>query len=352
MPLGSLMIDLEGHVLTEEEKILLKHPLVGGVILFSRNYDNPIQLIELTSEIHQLRQPALLISVDHEGGRIQRFRHNFVSLPACAKFGQLYQQNQLQAVSFAEQIGWLLAAELRAVGVDFSFAPVLDLKRGISTVVDDRAFHHDPEIVAKLAQAMMNGMHKAGMVAVGKHFPGHGSVAADSHHAIPIDERPLVDIQFADLIPFERLVKYGLAAIMPAHVIYPQVDSLPAGFSPIWLQRILRQELQFQGVIFSDDLMMAGASMIGDAVERARQALQAGCDMILVCNNRPAVLNIIDALGDYHSVVAQARLIRLHGQTALDWHTLHADQRWCDAQQVCYLLNQEPELDLSEDKIY
>lgn len=339
MPLGSLMIDMEGLVLTKEDRELLQHPLVGGVILFSRNYANITQLIELTNEIHQLRQPALLIAVDHEGGRIQRFREHFTQLPACAKFGQLYQQNQSQALLFVEQVGWLLAAELRAVGVDMSFAPVLDLKRGISTVVDDRAFDQNPEVITKLAQMMINGMRKAGMTAVGKHFPGHGSVVADSHYAIPEDDRPLVDIQFADLIPFKQLIHAGLAAIMPAHVIYSKVDSLPAGFSPFWLQQILRTELQFQGTIFSDDLTMIGASVIGDVGTRAKQALQAGCDMILACNDRAAVIKIVDELAHYHSPASQARLIRLHGKTALDWQALHADQRWLEAQQTCSLLS-------------
>jgi len=341
MPLGPLMIDLEGQVLTQEERDLLRHPLVGGVILFSRNYDNPTQLINLTSEIHQLRQPALLIAVDHEGGRIQRFRTQFTPLPASTQLGKLYQQNQVQALLSAELVGWLLAAELRAVGVDISFAPVLDLKRGISTVVDDRALHSNPEVVTKLAQRLINGMRKAGMAAVGKHFPGHGSVAADSHYAVPEDNRSLVDIQFADLIPFEQLIHLGLTAIMPAHVIYSQVDPLPAGFSPFWLQQVLRTELKFQGALLSDDIIMAGAHVIGDVVARTKQALHAGCDMILVCNDRAAVIKIIDALTGYRSPASQVRLIRLHGQMIWDWQSLHTDPHWLEAQQICLWLNSE-----------
>ncbi len=339
MPLGPLMIDLEGQVLTQEERDLLRHPLVGGVILFSRNYDNPTQLINLTSEIHQLRQPTLLIAVDHEGGRVQRFRKQFTPLPASTRLGELYQQNQAQALLSAELVGWLLAAELRAVGIDINFAPVLDLKRGISTVVDDRALHSNPEVVTKLAQRLISGMRKAGIAAVGKHFPGHGSVAADSHYAIPEDNRSLVDIQFADLIPFEQLIHLGLTAIMPAHVIYSQVDPLPAGFSPFWLQQILRTELKFQGALLSDDITMAGAHVIGDVVARTKQALHAGCDMILVCNDRAAVIKIIDELASYCSPASQVRLMRLHGQMVWDWQSLHTDQRWLEAQQTCLWLN-------------
>jgi len=328
MSLGPLMIDLESHTLSSQERELLQHPLVGGVILFSRNYQSPNQLITLTTEIHALRQPHLLIAVDQEGGRIQRFREEFVKLPAAAQLGASYDHNYRQGLARAEQIGWLMAAELRAVGVDFSFAPVLDLERGISTVIGDRAFHANPEVVAKLAYAMMIGMRQAGMTAVGKHFPGHGSIAADSHHAVPVDERRLVDLQFEDLIPFERMIHYGLAAIMPAHVIYPQVDTQPAGFSARWLQDILRKRYEFQGAIFSDDISMAAAAVAGDPLARTQQALQAGCDMVLICNDRTAVIQVIDNLGKYNSPTSQVRFMRLHGRAALDWKSLHADEKW------------------------
>jgi len=335
MSLGPLMIDLEGQTLTNEERELLQHPLVGGVILFTRNYASPTQISALITEIHSLREHHLLIAVDHEGGRVQRFRDQFVHLPPCAKLGELYDRNNRQALTLAQQMGWLLATELRAVGVDFSFAPVLDLGRGISSIIADRAFHANPEIVAELARAMMVGMRQAGMMAVGKHFPGHGAVAADSHVAVPVDERRFVDLQFEDLLPFERMIHYGLAAIMPAHVIYPQVDSQPAGFSARWLQDILRKHYEFQGVIFSDDLSMAGAAVIGDPLARAQQALQAGCDMVLICNDRTAAIQVIDNLGEHKSPISQIRLMRLRGKAGLDWESLHANEKW---QQACCAL--------------
>ncbi len=328
MSLGPLMIDLEGCTISDAERKLLQHPLVGGVILFTRNYESVQQINDLTTEIHALRQPQLLIAVDHEGGRVQRFKGDFFHLPACTKLGEIYDQNNKQAIDLAEQMGWLLAAELRAVGIDFSFAPVLDLGRNISTVIGDRALHSDPEIISELAHAMMIGMRKAGMIAVGKHFPGHGSVVADSHISVPVDDRRLVDIEFEDLIPFERMINYGLAAIMPAHVIYPKIDTQPAGFSSRWLQGILRKKYGFQGVIFSDDICMAGAVIIGDPVTRARLALQAGCDMVLICNDRDVAIEVIDNLGGHISPTSQVRLIRLHGKPALNWQDLHADQKW------------------------
>ncbi len=314
MSLGPVMLDIEGLSLTPEEAERLRHPLVGGVILFSRNYESPEQLVALTHEIHGLRDPQLLIAVDHEGGRIQRFRSGFTRLPPARTFGTLYDENAKRAKRLAAACGWLMAAELRAYGVDFSFAPVLDLDRGVSEVIGDRAFHHDPEVVADLAHSFMSGMQRAGMAATGKHFPGHGGCRADSHMEMPVDDRPLADVLAEDVLPFERMIHYGLAAIMPAHVLYPQVDHQPAGYSRAWLKDILRGRLGFAGVIFSDDLSMVGAHTAGDIVQRGRTALAAGCDMVLVCNDAPAAAKLLDGLGPLDDPVAHLRLVRMHGR--------------------------------------
>lgn len=331
MALGPVMLDLAGPALTPPEREQLGHPLVGGVILFSRNYKSPQQLERLVAEIHGLRHPPLLVAVDHEGGRVQRFREGFTRLPPARRLGELYDRHPKQALALSESCGYVMAAELRAVGVDFSFAPVLDLDRGLSQVIGDRAFHRDPEIVAKLARAYMRGMARAGMAAVGKHFPGHGGCAADSHTELPVDNRELADIQLEDLVPFERLIQAGLAAVMPAHVLYPRVDEVPAGFSRVWLQHILRVSLGFQGVIFSDDLSMAGAEVAGDIVARARAALSAGCDMVLVCNDAAAAARLLDGLGSYSDPVSMLRLVRLHGHEASTRAGLRSDAVYREA---------------------
>jgi beta-N-acetylhexosaminidase len=328
MALGPVMLGLEGLELTAQERELLRHPLVGGVILFTRNYQSPAQVAALTAAIHALRQPRLLVAVDHEGGRVQRFRDGFTRLPAVRQLGGIYDQDRMRAKQLARVTGWLMAAELRAVGVDLSFAPVLDVDHGVSGVIGDRAFHHDPESVADLAHAYASGMQKAGMEGVGKHFPGHGGIAADSHLELPVDPRPLADLETADLLAFERMIHYGLAALMPAHVLYPAVDEQPAGFSARWLKGILRQRLEFQGVIFSDDLDMAGAHAAGPPPERALAALAAGCDMVLACNDRRAAIAILDNLRYPPDPVTQVRLIRLHGRGRLTVERLRRDPVW------------------------
>jgi beta-N-acetylhexosaminidase len=325
------MLDVQGFALTEEERERLRHPLVGGVILFSRNYESPEQAAALVADIHGLREPRLLVGVDHEGGRVQRFRAGFTELPPVRRLGEIYDENRKRAKRLAELTGWLMAAELRSLGVDFSFAPVLDLDRGLSTVIGDRAFHSDPEAVADLAHAYMMGMGQAGMAATGKHFPGHGGVAADSHVAVPVDERPLIDISTLDMLPFERMIHYGLAAVMPAHVIYPQVDALPAGFSRIWLQKILRGQLEFKGAIFSDDLSMEGAGVVGGMVERAEAALAAGCDMLLACNDPAGADRVLAGLTHTHGPVSLARLARMHGRHPTDRAALEDDPAWREA---------------------
>lgn len=331
MALGPVMVDLEGAELTATERERLQHPLVGGVILFTRNYQNPEQLERLVREIHGLREPQLLVAVDHEGGRVQRFQLGFTALPPAAHFGALYDENPSRAKRLAEACGWLMATELRAVGVDFSFAPVLDLGSGVSTVIGNRAFHADPDAVAQLAHAYMIGMTRAGMAATGKHFPGHGGVAADSHIAVPVDEREYNVLYREDLVPFMRLIRLGLAAIMPAHVIYPRVDDRPAGFSRIWLQDILRKRLRFSGIIFSDDLSMEGATVAGDPLARAHAALDAGCDMVLVCNNPNYADIVLQGLGTYENPVSHLRLVRMHGRGAGNRGMLAVDERYQQA---------------------
>lgn len=325
MSLGPVMLDVAALALTPVERERLLHPLVGGVILFTRNYDSPQQLESLVRDIHELREPRLLVGVDHEGGRVQRFRPGFTPLPPAAVFGRLYNEQKARAKRLAEACGWLMATELRSVGVDFSFAPVLDLDYGVSSVIGNRAFHRDPQAVADLAHAYMIGMTRAGMAATGKHFPGHGAVEADSHVACPVDERRFEDIFAEDILPFERMIHYGLAGIMPAHVVYARVDRQPAGFSRFWLQEVLRKQLQFQGVIFSDDLSMEGAKIAGGVVERARAALSAGCDMALVCNDPAAAEAVLEGLGPHDDPVSHLRLVRMHGRGAPTRRDLLAD---------------------------
>ena len=349
MSLGPIMLGLEGVGLTPEERELLRHPLVGGVILFARNYASVPQLCALVAAIHDVRDPKLMIAVDHEGGRVQRFRDGFTKLPACALIGKAYDGKHKRGLHLAEKAGWLMAVELRAAGIDFSFAPVLDLRKGISKVIGDRSFHRDPEIVANLARRYIHGMRRAGMEAVGKHFPGHGSVVEDSHHAVPVDRRSFEDMQLEDLLPFERLITTGLAAVMPAHVIYPAVDERPAGFSPVWLQDILRRQLNFHGTIFSDDICMAGAEVAGNFIDRAHAALLAGCDMVLVCNNRKAVIDILDNLEHSPDPAAQVRLIRMHGRNPLTFAEMQQGHEWQNVSREIAALEIMPELNLGDD---
>ncbi|MBK1695089.1 beta-N-acetylhexosaminidase [Chromatium weissei] len=334
MLFGSIMLDVAGTELTAEDRELLRHPAVGGVILFARNYVDPAQLAALTAEIAALRDSPLLIAVDQEGGRVQRFRDGFTRLPAAEQFGAMYARDAMAACRCCEAAGWLMATELRALGVNFSFAPVLDLQRGISQVIGDRGFSAHPATVTALALAWQRGVQRAGMIAVGKHFPGHGGVAADSHIELPTDARSLAAIEQDDLVPFRELIANGLAAVMPAHVIYAQIDAQPAGFSTFWLQRMLRERLNFQGVIFSDDLNMAAAAAGGDHVERAQAALQAGCDLLLICNNRAAALRMVDAAAAMFTPLAQHRLLALRGApTAMNWAELHEHADWLRARQ-------------------
>ena len=312
MTLGCLMVDVAGRSLLPEDRDVLEHPLVGGVILFTRNYQDPEQLAALVAEIRALRRPPLLIACDHEGGRVQRFRPGFTPLPSMRRIGREYEMDHARGRDLAREAGWLLAAELRSVGVDLAFAPVVDLEYGVSEVIGDRAFHADPAKVSLLAGALMAGMRDAGMSATAKHFPGHGAVVADSHVALPVDRRELVDLE-SDLTPYRRLIANGLPSVMMAHVVFPAVDALPASLSRRWVSEILRGELDFRGAVFTDDLSMAGAVAFGGIVERARLAVEAGCDMLVVCNSRPAVRELLEHLEVRPGPVAALRIARLHG---------------------------------------
>ncbi|MCG8380532.1 MAG: beta-N-acetylhexosaminidase [Proteobacteria bacterium] len=348
MSLGPIMCDLRGLQLEDDEREMLMHPHIGGVILFTRNYESPEQLEALTASIHELRQPHLLIAVDHEGGRVQRFREGFSRLPACELIGCLLSED---AKTVAEQAGWLMAAELLATGIDLSFAPVLDVGGKTSQVIGDRAFHTDPEQISLLAKAYIRGMKEAGMTAVGKHFPGHGSVVEDSHVAIPYDRRSFEDIKMHDLIPFERMINNGLSGLMPAHVIYTEIDDKPAGFSAVWLKHILRKQMGYQGTIFSDDLSMAGAGVMGDYPQRAEAALNAGCDMVLACNNQPGAVAILEKADIRDNIESQSRLIRMHGQFNMSLDKLKQTELWKQRSEVVSRLEKEPELNLGDDAI-
>lgn len=345
---GPLMLDLQGVELTAVEREMLLHPAAGGVILFRRNFATPDQLRRLAADIHALREPKLFVAVDQEGGRVQRFCDGFTRLPPAAWFGRLYDENPQHALQAAQSVGWLMASELLAEGVDFSFAPVLDLGTGVSSVIGDRAFHRQASAVAEIGQSWIRGVHTAGMAAVGKHFPGHGNVVEDSHQELPVDTRRREDILMEDLLPFRRLIESGLEAIMPAHVIYQQASPELAGFSQYWLQQVLRHDLGFQGVIFSDDLSMAAAGEVGKVGARATAALRAGCDMVLVCNDQNSAAEVLDELKDHIDPTAQMRLIRMHGRSRLARNKLHQDKRWKSAVELvgCYENNPVMELDL------
>lgn len=341
---GPIMLDVAGTTLDAEDIRRIQHPHTGGVILFARNYTNRKQLTALTAAIHAAR-PGILIAVDHEGGRVQRFKTDgFTKLPAMRALGALWERDVLQATNAATAVGYILATELRACGVDLSFTPVLDLDHGESGVIGDRAFHRDARVVTLLAKSLNHGLLLAGMANCGKHFPGHGFVQADSHVAIPVDERPLQAILAEDAAPYDWL-GISLSAVMPAHVIYPKVDKHPAGFSKKWLS-LLRKQMGFEGVIFSDDLSMEGASVAGSVLDGAHAALKAGCDMVLICNAPDKADQLLAGLKSGTSVAARAsaacsaaRVARLTPvATALDWQNLQQDARYQTALRTLQLL--------------
>lgn len=308
--IGALMLDIAGTHLTQEDIELLQAPQVGGVILFGRNIETPAQVRALTDHMRQIR-PDILIAVDQEGGRVQRLKQGFTLLPAMGRFGELYQSEPERALQLSEKCGWLMAIEVLAVGIDFSFAPVLDLN-DISDVIGDRSFATNIQDITPLASAFLKGMKRAGMASTGKHFPGHGSVKADSHVAAAVDPRSYEEIQQKDMQTFIQL-QSQLDALMPAHVIYSQVDPNPAGFSEFWIQKVLRQELGFDGVLFSDDLSMQAACVAGGADARIQAALKAGCDMGLVCNDRAAQCLALEGIVDL-PLPNQERLERMRGR--------------------------------------
>jgi beta-N-acetylhexosaminidase len=328
-PIGPIMLDVEGLTLAPHETEIINHPNTGAVILFSRNYESPEQVTELIASIRAARQGNILIAVDQEGGRVQRFQNGFTHLPPAACYAQ--------APELAEPAGWLMAAELLAVGVDFSFAPVLDIDCRISEIIGNRSFSTDHELATRLSSAFRKGMNAAGMAATGKHFPGHGAVALDSHLTLPVDERDLDSILNKDLIPFKQLIAEGLEGIMPAHVLYPNIDASPAGFSAFWIQQILRRELNFNGTVFSDDLSMEGAASVGDFPERARLAQQAGCDMILICNNPRAAEQVLDTLPITQDPLREQRLNNMRGKAQMNREQLINCEKW---QKISAQINQ------------
>jgi beta-N-acetylhexosaminidase len=315
--------------------------------LFTRNYSNLRQLTELTAAIRAVRTPHLLIAVDHEGGRVQRFREGFTRLPAARLLGRRFDEDRRDALELAQSVGWLMAAELRAVGVDFSFAPCIDLDYGASEIIGDRAFHSDPDSVAALGVATLLGMREAGMPAIAKHFPGHGAVVADSHVALPVDRREYADLE-ADIRPYRTLIDNNLAAIMAAHVVFPAVDALPASLSQRWIGGVLRGELGFHGCVFADDLTMAGAAAFGDVIARAELALAAGCDVLPICNDRTSVESVLGRLqANVGSAASQARLVRMRarGEAPAD---LQGNRHWQQTAARIAALSAVPPLVLTE----
>lgn len=328
MSLGPVMLDIDGHSLSPADRDLLREPAVGGVILFSRNYESVGQITDLVSDIRALRSPALLIAVDHEGGRVQRFRDGFTSIPPMRRIGREYDRDAESGLKAAREAGWIIGAELRAAGIDLCFAPCLDLDWGVSEIIGNRAFHGKADVVAELASAFSRGLRSAGMAAVGKHFPGHGAVLADSHLKLPIDRRDY-GLLLDDMRPYERLIGNGaVTGVMLAHIVYEKIDPMPAGFSEYWIQRELRSRLAFNGAVFCDDLSMQATRDYGSMEERARLALEAGCDMVLVCNNRDAAQRAVAALNEYSNPLSLVRFARLHGTGHPLRETLLASEEW------------------------
>ena len=345
MSLGPLMIDVRGPSLEPDEREWLESPLVGGVILFKRNFASVAQLTALVAEIHAVRQPPLLVTVDQEGGRVQRFREPFFRLPPLRALGRLYDEDRARALDAAAACGWLMAAELRAVGVDLSFTPCVDLDRGLAEVIGDRALHRNAGAVAALARRLAVGASKAGMAVTAKHFPTHAGAHSDSHTEFAVDNRALDELD-DDLQPYRDLIRNGLPAVMVAHVTFPAIDPRPASLSSWWINDYLRGELEFKGAVISDDLSMVGASVVGSAAARVHAALEAGCDLVLLCNAPDQVPPVLESLQGYVNPKAQLRLTRLHGRGEHQWDTLHASAEWLRALELVVPLCAVPKLEL------
>lgn len=328
MSLGPIMLDVEGLELVPADRRLLREPAVGGVILFSRNYASPTQLADLIADIRAVRSPPLLVAVDHEGGRVQRFREGFSAIPPMRELGRVYDRDRDEALSLARDVGWLIGSELRASGIDLALNPCCDLDWGLSEAIGDRALHRQADVVGTLSAEIALGLRSAGMVAVAKHFPGHGGVVVDSHHALPLDRREFGEL-LEDMNPFEQLVRRRLlGGVLMSHVVYADVDPLPAGFSRYWMQEQLRGQLGFDGAILSDDLSMRATQQFGSMPARAVKALEAGCDMVLICNDRTAAAAAVEALAEYSNPLSLVRLARLHGTGQPLRESLLASEDW------------------------
>jgi len=337
------MTDISGRELTSADRDLLLEENVGGVILFSRNYESPQQISKLVQEIRNLKSPPLLVAVDHEGGRVQRFRNGFTDIPAMRKIGRLYEINANVALKVSETVGWIIGAELRSVGIDLSFAPCVDLDWGVSSVIGDRSFHKNKYAVENLAYHFSKGMRESGMSPVAKHFPGHGAVAIDSHEDLPIDRREFSKL-LDDIYPYESLIrKNTVSAVMMAHIIYKEADNLPASISEYWMQNHLRNQLNFDGVIFSDDLSMHALRDYGDTVTRAERALRSGCDMILICNDRDNTKKVIQAKKNHSNYNSMIRIARVSGKKTYSLGELQNDQKWRSARALIekFVINPE-----------
>jgi len=341
------MLDIEGLAVSPADRSLLREPAVGGVILFSRNYQSVGQLEDLVGEIRALRSPPLLIAVDHEGGRVQRFREDFSAIPPMRRIGQEYDSDLGESLLLAKTAGWLSGSELRAMSIDLSFAPCADLDWGVSEVIGDRAFHKDPEAVGDLASAYSRGLRSAGMAAIAKHFPGHGAVVADSHEKLPNDRREYGDL-LDDMRPYDKLIGSAvIAGVMMSHVVYSDIDPEPAGFSSYWIQSELRSRLGFDGAVFCDDLTMKATESYGSMPQRAKLALEAGCDMVLICNDRPAAQAAVGSLREYSNPLSLVRLVRLHGTGQVLRESLLESEEWRAAHKRFNDWQERPPLELN-----